>query len=368
MIKNVAVFFGGVSTESDVSAITGAITLNSLDKSKFNPVPVYVDTDGKTYTGEPLFNIDNFKALPYKKLTRVVLIEGGILCAERKRKLKEICRIDAAINCMHGGLGEDGSVAGVINLAGIPLASAGVASSAVAMDKWLTKICLKGLKIPCLAGVCYNSAERAGEKLPFAFPVIVKPAKGGSSIGINRADDEDSLYDAVKYALKYGKKAVVEPFIENMTEINCAVYRSRNGEINVSPCERPVTAHEILTFGDKYESGTRVFPADIDVKLSDKIRNLAAKTYEALDYDGVVRIDFIVKDGKPYVNEINAVPGSLSYYLFCDTLKGFSAMLSELIAAAEEKFKEEKRYISRFESGILSGTGAKGVKRGRKRL
>lgn len=368
MLKNVAVFFGGVSTEREVSVITGAITLNSLDKKAYNPIPVYIEADGKAYTGEQLFNIDNYKALPYKKLTPVILTGDGVLCERKKRKIKEVCKIDVAINCTHGGFGEDGSLSGAINLAGIPLASAGVAASAVAMDKNLTKICLKGLKIPSLPSVSADSAERAREKLPFCFPVIVKPAKGGSSIGINRADDEDSLYDAIKHALKYGKRAIIEPFIENMTEINCAVYRARDGETITSACERPVTANEILTFGDKYVRGSRVFPADIDVKLSDKIRSVAAKTYDALDFDGIVRIDFIVKDGKPYVNEINAVPGSLAYYLFCDTQRGFSALLNSLIATAEDKFKEEKRRVVRFDSGILSGTGAKGVKRGRKRL
>lgn len=364
MVKNVAVFFGGVSTEREVSVITGVLTLNSLDKTKFNPVPVYGAENGNFYTGEPLFNIDDYKRLSVKKLDTVTLSTDGVLYCKKRKGFKPLLKIDAAINCMHGGSGEDGSVSGTIKLCGIPLASPDVTPCAVAMDKVLTKTVLKGLRIPCIAGVVAEGLDFASDKLPFNFPVIVKPAKGGSSIGINRAANEDELYDALKYALKYGERAVIEPYVENMTEINCAVYRARNGETVVSACERPVTSNEILSFGDKYESGTRVFPADIDVKLSDKIRSVAAKTYNALCFDGIVRIDFIVKDGKPYVNEINAVPGSLSYYLFCDTLKGFSALLTELIAAAEEKFKEEKRYVKRFNSGILSGAGIKSSKRG----
>ena len=362
-MKNILVFFGGASPEREVSVITGTLVSNSFDRAGFNPVPVYVDARGRWFTGEPLFNVDNFKNLPEKKLKSVVLFTDGTLYAVKGKKIKPVCRADGVINCMHGGAGEDGCFSGIFKACGLPVASPGVAPSAAAMDKELTKYVLKGLKIPCLPFFCVKSVQELPEIPPFGYPVIVKPARGGSSIGIRRADDAETLDDCVKYALKFGEKAIVEPFVQDFTEINCAGYRDKSGEIVLSPCERPVKSADILSFSDKYEGGTHVFPADIDVKLSEKIRKITRTVYEKLGFDGIVRADFIVTGGKPYLNEINSVPGSLAYYLFCDTLKQFSALLTELVAAAEEKSATERAYVTRYDSGILSGIGSKGVKR-----
>lgn len=372
-MKNILVFSGGNSPERDVSVITGALALNSLDKTVFNPVPVYVDVSGRWFTGERLFNIDNYKTLDYLKLKEVALFPDGVLYAVKgkrggKRVCRPVCRAAAALNCMHGGFGEDGSLSGMLSLCGVPLASPSVLPCAFAMDKDAAKFALKGLGVSVLPHVSFGvndgfGGKRAcGKALPFDFPVIVKPARGGSSIGINRADDEEQLENALSYALRFGEKAIVEPFVTDFTEINCAAFRKKSGEITVSLCERPVKRGDILSFADKYEGGTHVFPADIPSEVSDEIRRLTKKVYAAFGFDGVVRIDFMLIDGAVVLNEINAVPGSLAYYLFCNTLKGFSAMLTELIAAAEEKARTEKLYLKRFDSGILSVGGAKGAK------
>lgn len=363
-MKSIAVFFGGESPEREISVITGALALNSLDKTKFVPVPVYVDETGKWFTGDALFNIDNYKNLDRKKLKSAALLPDGALYVIKGKKLKELCRPAAAINCMHGGAGENGSFSGLIEACGVPLASPSVLPSAVAMDKEATKIFLKGARVPCLPYAVFKSADCSAADLPFGFPVIVKPACGGSSIGINRANDIEELSAALLYALKFGGKALVEPFAEDFTEINCAAYRARNGEIIVSACEKPVKKDEILSFADKYEGGTHVFPADIEPKIAEKIQKTTASVYEKSGFSGIVRIDFMVINGKVFVNEINSVPGSLAYYLFCNTLKGFSSLLTELIAVAEDKSKTERLFVKRFDSGILSVAGAKGAKRG----
>ena len=364
-MKTVAVFFGGQSVEHEISIITGVMTANSIDKNKYNALPIYVGNDGAWYTGNALLDLDGYKNLDYKKLLRVTFVIGdNAVYAVKKNKLKKIAQIAVAINCMHGERGEDGSLAGLLNMTGIPLASPPALPSAISIDKAFTKTVLKPLKIKTLAGVTVTNTDDLEEVLnTVKFPVIVKPNRLGSSIGVGRANGKNGLTSAVSYALKFGEKALVEPCLENFTEINCAAYQGADGEIKVSECERPVGRTEILSFGDKYESGKRVFPADIDKKYSDKIKNATRKIYREMGFKGVIRIDYFIADGEVYLNEINTVPGSLAYYLFSDTLKGFTLMISELIEVAERDFAKESTAQKTFKSGILARAGSKGAKR-----
>ena len=361
-MKSIAVFFGGVSVEHDVSVITGVLTLNTLNKS-LNAVPVYVDRSGEWFTGSVLTDPDSFNDLDYKKLTKVTLIAGrNILYAVRGKKLKELCVISSAINCMHGERGEDGSLSGVLKLCGIANASADVYPSALAMDKVLTKCAVRGIA-KVLPYVIVSGVKQAEEEcLPFDYPVIVKPVLGGSSIGVKVAENKEELSRAVGYSLRYGKRVMIEPCLKDFTEINCAAYLEATG-LRVSECEMPVRRTDYLTFSDKYESGKRVFPADIPKKLSDKIKRITAEVYKTFAFTGVIRIDFFVKDGKVYLNEINSVPGSLAYYLFSDTLGGFSEMLDELLEVARINFAEDNTVKKTFDSGILRAVGAKSAKR-----
>ena len=360
-MKSIAVFFGGVSVEHDVSVITGVLTLNTLNKS-LNAVPVYVDRSGEWFTGGILSDPDSFNDLDYKKLTKVTFVAGrNILYAVRGKKLKELCVISSAINCMHGERGEDGSLSGVLKMCGIANASPDIYPSALAMDKVLTKCAVRGI-VKVLPYVVVSGVKQAEEAcLPFDYPVIVKPVLGGSSIGVKVAENKEELSRAVGYSLRYGKRVMIEPCLKDFTEINCAAYAGANG-LRVSECEMPVRRTDYLTFSDKYESGKRVFPADIPKKLSDKIKSVTAEVYKTFAFTGVIRIDFFVKDGKVYLNEINSVPGSLAYYLFSDTLKGFSEMLDELLEVARINFAEDNTVKKTFDSGILRAVGAKSAK------
>lgn len=361
-MKNIAVFYGGKSVEHDVSVITGVMTVNSLDKEKFNAVPVYVGKTGVWYTGEILKDPDAYSFLDYKKLKRLTVVAGDNALYEKKNKrLKLFCRVYCAVNCMHGERGEDGSLYGILSLSDIPCASPDVTSSALAMDKALTKAAMKGVGIKVLPYAVYDGSENVKEP-KFPYPVVVKPIKGGSSIGVSKAADKKELIKALSYALKFDEKAIVEPCIGDFTEINCAAYK-KDGEIKVSMCERPVGRTDILTFSDKYESGKREFPAKIDFRIAAKIRTLTEKVYRIFGFSGVIRIDYFVKDKTVYLNEINAVPGSLSYYLFSDTLSGFKTMLTEMIEQGIREFSEKSTIVKEFDSGILSFCGAKGAKR-----
>lgn len=364
-MKTVAVFFGGRSVEHDVSVITGVLTLNSIDKTVYQTFPVYVDKSGRWYTGKALYDIDGYKDLDINKLTEVAMFGGSnSLYAVKWKMLKKLAEISVAVNCMHGERGEDGTLSGMLNALNIPLASPPVLSSAVCMDKTFTKTVLKGLKIKCLPSVSVKSVEEWNlikDKPP--LPLIIKPSKLGSSIGIKVAKSENEVEDAISYALRFGDTALIEPCLIDFKEINCAAYLRPDGSVRVSECERPVGRTQILSFCDKYEGGKRVFPADISKKSADKIKKLTEKIYLALGVRGVIRIDYFLVEGEVFVNEINTVPGSLAYYLFGETLKSFTAMLTELITVAERDFAKERTFITEYKSGILFGYGSKGAKR-----
>ena len=198
ILKKIVVFFGGVSTEREISVITGVLTLNSLDKAIYEPVPVFIDKNGTAWSGESLFNLNFYKKMDFKKLYKVNFIIGNAgLFKISRGKNKEIGQIYCAINCMHGICGEDGMIAGLMKACNIPLASPDMFSSSLSIDKHLTKLILAGIKVPC---VDYIKLERenffsrseasikyVGNKL--GFPVIVKPARLGSSIGIKKVND-----------------------------------------------------------------------------------------------------------------------------------------------------------------------------------
>lgn len=363
-MKSVAVFFGGKSVEHDISILSGVMALNSIDKSKFNPIPIYVDRLGEWFSGETLFDLDEYKKLEQKDLKKVCIVQGeNALYQIKGKKLKKIDNIFCAVNCLHGERGEDGCLAGLLAMSNIPITSSGLLPSAISMDKSFSKIALKGLGVPVLKSITVKSVKEVDRALKtFDFPLIVKPNLLGSSIGISKATDKRSLLLGISNALKYGESAIIEPFLSDFIEINCAVFRDDNGIINISECERPIARDKILSFGDKYQEGKREFPAKIDKEVSNKIKKLTQKVYERLNFDGVIRIDYFVVNDKVYLNEINSVPGSLSYYLFYDTMKGFSKMLTRLIMASERKFLKNNTIITEYNSGILTSFGSKGGK------
>lgn len=363
-MKNIAVFFGGTTVEHDVSVITGVLTLNSLDKIKYNGIPIYIHTDGLWYTGERLRDLDDYKNLDLKKLEQVTIVSGNdyLYKVVKDKKIKPLCKIACAINCLHGERGEDGSLAGLLKMCEIPLASPSLLPSSVSIDKCFTKIVMKGLKVKVLPSVTLTSSDDINavtEK--FEYPVIVKPNLLGSSVGITKAQNDEELLNSILFALRFGEKVIVEPLLLDYKEINCAVYSCDN-RIIVSNCERPIGKGEYLTFSDKYTGGKRIFPADIPKKTADKIKSITEKVYRALDFNGVIRIDYFVKGEEIYLNEINSVPGSLAFYLFSDTLSGFTKMLEKMIIDAERKSAKSTTLNRNYSSGILSFGGSKGAK------
>lgn len=347
-MKNILVIYGGDSCEKDISVITALQALEAIDKSKFSVYPLFWK-DG-------FYILDNYKDMSeYAKTDDVsgkkVIIDGKELYTLKRNKLKLLCTADCALICTHGGKGENGALQGFLEVQGIPYTSPSHLASAVGMDKGIFKMICKKLTLPILSyGVyCEGDGQETLDRIiaRIGFPIIVKPANQGSSIGIGIANNQDELNEKLSAALYYDKKIILEKALTDFKEINCACL-TKNGKIYPSTLEEPVGWKEFLTFEDKYMSGgktvkasaKRIFPAQISETDSEKIKGITAKIYQALDCKGIVRCDFLIDKatGSIYLNEINTVPGSLAGYLYED--RGF--LLKDVISIIiEDAIKQE---------------------------
>lgn len=375
MRKKVLVLFGGRSCENEVSIVTGVMAANLLDAERYEVFPVYLSQEGKLYTGESLLDVQTFRGGGYKKSAQSALLSEGVLYVRRKNKLRPVCRPDAALNCCHGAGGEDGEAAALFALNRIPDASPAVAGSAICMDKALTKIAANGLGIRTLPYFRIaegdwrkrgNMALRCIEER-LGYPVIVKPARQGSSIGITVAEDRARLVAAIQAGFAYDDLLIAEKYFERRREINCACYKSGDKYV-VSPCEEPKTEHKFLTFGDKYLGGGKEhasqFPADLPRVTAETVQSITRMLYRRLRLRGVVRADFLVVGKDVYFNEMNTVPGSLAWYLFCDKLSDFKEMLTRLIeqGICDHMAKSGKKMLKNC--GVLSSPALTGKNRG----
>ena len=367
-MKNVIVIFGGESCEHDVSVITGVMTLNAINKEVYNPIPVYVAKNGRWYTHSQMCDVSTFKRVNLQKLDEVILMPSdNCLYKIKKGKVKMLCEVYSAVNCCHGGIGEGGGLYGIFKQSRIPCTSSGLFASAVAMDKEFTKIALKAIGIKCLPCV---KIERDGYflrkedvlrlvEIRLGFPVIIKPSKLGSSIGIKIANDESELERGLDIAFGYDEKVIIEKALQNYREINCAVYQV-GGEVIASECEEVFSSNALLTFEDKYQSPSKKeFPAQIDETIERRIKNISKIIYRRLSFSGVIRIDYLLKDEEVFVNEINSVPGSLAYYLFCKTTEEFSRLIGSLVEESVDNFAAALQSKTTFQSGILNLSSAK---------
>lgn len=370
MQKNIAVLFGGMSSENEVSIVTGVMAANLLDGERYAVWPVYIAQNGGFYTGKALLDTANFRE-GTEKFTPAALA-GGCLYERRGKKWRELCRIDCALNCCHGRGGEDGAVAGLLDLNGIPCASPGITPSAVFMDKAVTKLIARALNVPVLPWLRIAEADYA-RRGAFAvrcieerlkYPVIVKPARLGSSIGVAVAEDRARLTFAIRAAFAYDTAVIAEQYLADRREVNCAAYL-KGDEVVVTPCEEPKTQHKFLTFADKYigsaKEGNGTFPADIPSKTAERVQGYTKLLYRRLEMCGIVRADFLLSGEAVYFNEMNTVPGALAWYLTCGKLSAFKEVLTALV---EQGICE---YRARAGKKLLSGCGVLGTCRGKAR-
>ena len=372
-MKTVAVFFGGKSVEHDISVITALQAMAKFPKG-YRMLPVYITAQGNFVTADNLKEAKiylNF-AKNVKNCRNISIdFENHGLIVWKKNKIKNRIKIDCALLCNHGRGGEDGSLQGLLELAEIAYTCSSPSSSVLTMDKTLTKVMLENFNIKTLPYVHFDRCEYKQNKLKIlqsvkkklAFPCIIKPANLGSSVGISICECEAKLEKQIEEAFAYDEQILIEKYLSSAEEYSCACVKINEkilpSKVNV------VKKSKIYTFEEKYIKEKEVDKCKIEQSLNEKIKKLAVKAYKALRCDGVVRVDFLLDKKKKilYVNELNSIPGSLSFNMF-DCL--FEDLLSLLIEEGMEKAARAKNIVYQFSSSaiekFISLTSKRGLK------
>ncbi len=378
----VGVFFGGNSVEHEISVITMNQAISSLDPEKYEIVPIYIAKNGVMYTGDDLLDLYSFKDMEVllKRCYKVAVVNDGtgvkvVRCPAPWIGKRVLNTIDVAFPIVHGTNCEDGTIAGFVTLLGIPFVGPDIMASSIGMDKILQKKVLRESGLPVVDFVSFYSVEyiKDDEKIlkeideKLTYPMIVKPGNLGSSVGIKKAKNKVELEEAIEFAMEFADRVIVEKAVEDLKEINCSVIGNLT-ESETSICEEPFFSDEILSYTDKYigdgkskggtiggakaspklgaKSGSakggnsqfanKKIPADISEEKSKEIQELTKEVFKTLGCSGVARVDFLIdtKTDKVYVNEINTIPGALSFYLWEATGKSFEKELDEIIEIA----------------------------------
>ncbi len=384
----IGLFFGGGSVEHEVSIISALQALPRFDQSKYAVLPIYITRDHAFYTGEAVGRIEEYRDIPalLKKSTRVLPArEGdrvGLLPYGRfGLKTKPLAVLDLAFPVVHGVSVEDGALQGYFRTLGLPFAGSDVGPSAVGMDKYAQKLLYAASGLPVLPAFRFRAEEAredvaAGILARVPLPLIIKPTDQGSSVGIRMVRSEEELEDALDYAFSFSPRILAEKAVQPLRELNCAVLGDAE-EAEASEVEEPVMGDEILSYRDKYEGGakgsggkgmsglSRLLPAPISPELRDRVRELAVRAFRALDLSGVARIDFLLnaETEELYINEVNTIPGSLSFYLWEPLGRSYTALLDRMVSLALKRERQRSAFRSEIETGILKNfSGAKGAK------
>jgi len=381
-MKKVGIIIGGKSVEHEVSIITGLQVFENIDKDIYEPKIIYIQKDGKWLVGDSLHDINNYKkknfddayeVLPGFKNEKLILYPHPEFKTGFFGKKYPTYDIDIVFPAVHGTNVEDGALQGLLQINGVPYAFGSVLSSAVGMDKVIMKKVFQSCNLPIVDYIWFyrSSFEADKDKIieeaeNIGYPLIVKPANLGSSVGINKAKNYDELLFAIEVAMSYDRKIIIEKCLENVREINCAVIGYEN-ELETSLCEEPVGWKEFLTYEDKYvnkkkdasESKRRI-PADIEEDIEIKIKDLAKETFKAVDGCGNARIDFLLSGNNIFVNEINTIPGSISFYLWEGKGVSFKQLITRIIELAEIQYKQRKENIVSYDIDLLNKMGGAG--------
>lgn len=391
----VGVIFGGESVEHEVSIITAVQAMEYIDQDKYEIVPIYISKDRTWYTGKMLMDIgiysdfDNLKRYA-KKVT--LCRKNGSFYLQTINGIfrKNIAEIDIAFPIVHGNNVEDGTLAGYLDTLGIPYVGSRVLGASLGQDKVVQKQVLAAENLPIVDYVWfydteyYTNTEKINEHInKLGYPVIVKPACLGSSVGISVVKNAKDLDKAINEAIKYDTKILVEKMVNNLVEVNCAVLGNYAFQ-ETSLIAEMLTDNDFLTYQDKYvgngkgakKGGSKdgmassdfIIPARLDDKMTNEVYTLSKKAFRALNLSGVARIDFLIdkKDKKVYINEPNTIPGCLSFYMFSPAGKNYTRLLDEMITIAIKDYKSRCQKTYSFDSNILSNynglKGGKGMK------
>ena len=397
MKTNIGVIFGGRSTEHEISVISASQAMAAIDREKYDVTPIYITKQGHWYTGAPLFDVKNYRHIPelLKQCTEVYMrpVYGDYKLYPANPKgffsssaMKPVGKLDVVIPVLHGTNMEDGIFEGVLQTIGIPYAGCDVLSSANGMDKITMKMILRANDVPVVDYVWFTDKqwhtrrdaliEQIEDTL--GYPVIIKPANLGSSVGIGSAHDREQLKARIDDAERYSIRIIVEHMLADMQEINCSVLGDCD-DYRTSVLEEPIKSGDFLTYEKKYmgggkgsegmQSSQKRIPAELPDDVTKEIQRLAGETFRVLSCHGVSRVDVMIDrtDGRIYVNEINTIPGSLSFYLWEATGLSFDKLMDELVKLALRRKREEGMKTVSYDQNIFNLTGgAKGGLKGAK--
>lgn len=390
------VIFGSRSCEREVAIISAVQLMNQVDTEKYDVIPVYISEQGVWYTGSALRAIETYKRFsPDMKGVEQVALDvtasSGALLATRPGKglfghptQVVVARLEVVCVVMHGLNGEDGTLQGMLELANLPYTSTGVAGSAIGMDKIMMKQFFRGAGLPVLPGAWFTRSMWLKDREDvlsksegqLGYPVFVKPANLGSSIGVSRADDRKGLTDAMELAFEYDRRVLVEKGLDHPLELNCSVM-GYDDEVEASPIEMPVVGDgdNMLDFFEKYlrnggskgmASLSRLLPAPIEDELRDRIQAMSRDIFRMMDCKGVVRIDYMFDRASEeiYITEINTIPGSLAFYLWEKADVPYARLIDRMVQSALRAHEDKNARNYAFTSDILSHVqlGAKGAK------
>ena len=384
-MTKVGVFFGGRSVEHEVSVIT-AMQAMAAFPAGLTPIPVYIAKSGAWYTSAAMRTVEAFRDVDrlVAGATRVTLrpepdAHGTLVETDVRRGLlggapRSAAQIDVALPLVHGTHGEDGTLQGLFELCDLAYCGSGVAASAVSMDKRLAKAAFRAAGLAVLDDVLVTrdawSADPTGLTRSavalLRLPAYVKPLSLGSSIGVSRVETAAELRDAVDLALTYDTRCLVEPAQEGIVEINCAVL-GRDEDVRASACEQP-KASGLLSYADKYltkgaakeagkQSSQRVIPAPLSAAMTRGVQDTAVAAFRAIGAEGVARVDCFVRPEREevIVNEINTVPGSLSFYLWEPVGVTFADLLTRLVELAQARHAARAATAYSIDTWLLRG-------------
>ena len=388
MKLKIGVLFGGQSVEHEVSIISASQAMAALDTSLYDVIPIYLTKDSELYSSEALTKIESFKDLKALKtntpqVTLAKIKQKYFLLPVKAKLFSKPQELDLVIPVVHGTHSEDGTVQGYLETMGIPYSGSDVMASAIGQDKVFMKLAFEKAGLPVVPWFSFNddryrkdSKAILSQTKKLGYPVVIKPANLGSSVGISLVHDEVSLKEAIDLAFSFDSKVLIEKAVLNLREVNCSLLGDGE-EVKASVLEEVFKKDAILSYKDKYQgsaktktkgmaSTSRLCPAPLNADLTHTVQDLAIQCFKSLGCQGVARMDFLMdaKTGTLYVNEINTIPGSLSFYLWEASGLSFPKLMDALVQQAIHRHRQREKRIHSLDTNLLESyrPSSKGTK------
>lgn len=383
MKLSIGVIFGGRSLEHDLSVLTAIQAMDNIDKERYEVVPIYIAKDLTIYAGGMLRYIDSFKDFRlinrYATKVNIVNKKGKFILETTGLIRREYKEIHLAFPMVHGKNTEDGAIVGYLETLGIPVIGSDIYSSAACQDKVFTKEILRANNLPTIDYVDFTDIDYKMDKEDIfkqidklTYPLIIKPARLGSSIGIEVVNRKEELESSIDKVLLNDERALVEEYIANRREFNMSVLLSKGKLIGSvieeiekeSPCSYYDKYHKDEDDSKEEDSFKRTYPANISKSLAEEIEKTSKKAYKALALSGVAKIDYIYdqKEKKLYINEINTIPNFFSHHLFDDKNIDYRELLGIMIKEAIDKVNKKDTMIKTINDKMFKNVTSKDIR------